>query len=92
MSHSNIAPHERVKGPSFKKRLGGLALNIEQVNEKYAHGGGETAIKEAARADTAGETREIAELAHTCVMYMNGELKYSEENIYDNRMPGNSQN
>lgn len=86
---------EVVKGKPFKKRpggLGGLELNIEKVNEKYTHGGGETAIKEAARADTVGEAREIAELAHTCVRYMNGELKYSEENIYDSRMPRMAQN
>lgn len=51
----------------FKKKLGGLEINIETINEKYFGGGGETAMKELALADLAGEEREIAELARICV-------------------------
>lgn len=75
------------KKRGFKKKPGGLEINIESINEKYFGVGGETAMKELALADLAGEERDIAELARVCVQYMKGELIYNEDDVYDCKMP-----
>ncbi|KAL4509991.1 hypothetical protein ABPG72_010184 [Tetrahymena utriculariae] len=76
--------------PSYKKKLfGNLEINIDTVNEEYTTGGGENALKqlEIQNYDEVEEEKAIAELARLCVRYMNGELKYSEEDYYNSRMP-----
>lgn len=44
----------------FKKKLAGLQINIETVNENYSGGGGENAAKVVTKADLDAEEKEIA--------------------------------